>query len=63
VAQSWQVLAPALGLRGAPLDPAGVPLVINPTTGRVGLAADSPLVPLPDEPPPTLAPVPPRPQS
>jgi hypothetical protein len=63
VAQSWQVLAPALGLRRAPLDPAGVPLVINPTTGRVGLAADSPLVPLPDEPPPTLAPVPARPQS
>jgi len=60
VAQSWQVLGPALGLRGVPLDPAGVPLVINPTTGRIGLAADSPLVPLPDEPPPTLMPTPPR---
>jgi hypothetical protein len=63
VAQSWQVLAPALGLGGVPLDPAGVPLVINPTTGRVSLAADSPLVPLPNEPQPTLSPGPPRPQS
>jgi hypothetical protein len=63
VAQSWQTLAPALGLRGVPLDPAGVPLVINPTTGRIGLAADSPLQPLPDEPPPASAPAPARPQS
>jgi hypothetical protein len=51
VAQSWQTLAPALGLRGTPVDPAGVPFAINPTTGRVTLAADSPLLPLPDEPP------------
>jgi hypothetical protein len=60
VAQSWQTLAPALGLRGVPVDPAGVPFVINPTTGRVTLAADSPLLPLPDEPPPA-PPLPARP--
>jgi tetratricopeptide (TPR) repeat protein len=52
VAQSWQALGPAIGLRSVPLDPTGMPLVVNPTTGRVSLAADSPLLPLPDEPPP-----------
>jgi hypothetical protein len=50
VAQSWQALVAGERLRGIPLDPAGVPFVINPTTGRVGLAADSPLAPLPAEP-------------
>lgn len=54
VATSWQALAPAVGLRSVPLDPTGVPLQINPETGRVTLGAESPLVPLPDEPPPTL---------
>ncbi len=60
VAQSWQTLGPALGLRAVPLDPAGVPLVINPSTGRIGLSRDSPLYPLPDE-PPTLPDAPARP--
>jgi hypothetical protein len=64
VAQSWQALVAAEHLRGVPLDPAGTPFVINPTTGRIGLAPDSPLAPLPEEPrPPAQAPVPqPRPQ-
>jgi hypothetical protein len=62
VAQSWQTLVPAERLRGVPLDPSGTPLVINPTTGRIGLAADSPLAPLPQEPrPPSAVPLP-RPQ-
>jgi hypothetical protein len=61
VAQSWQTLGPALGLRGVPLDPAGVALVINPATGRIELAADSPLAPLPaadrpSQPPPVRSP-------
>ena len=52
VAQSWQTLVAAERLRGVPLDPAGTPFVINPTTGRIGLAPDSPLAPLPEEPRP-----------
>jgi hypothetical protein len=62
VAQSWQTLVPAERLRGVPLDPAGTPFVINPTTGRVGLAPDSPLWPLPAEPRAPAAPQP-RPPS
>ena len=60
VAQSWQTLVAAEHLRGVPLDPAGTPFVINPTTGRIGLAPDSPLAPLAEEPPPPApSPVPP----
>ena len=55
VAQSWQTLGPALGLRGVPVDPTGVPFVINPTTGRISLGSESRLLPLPDEPPPPPA--------
>ena len=59
VAQSWQTLVATERLRAVPLDPAGTPFVINPTTGRIGLAPDSPLWPLPEEPrPPAPAPVP-----
>jgi hypothetical protein len=50
VAQSWQALVPAERLRGIPVDPAGHAFVINPATGRIGLAPDSPLAPLPEEP-------------
>ncbi|HTM34995.1 MAG TPA: hypothetical protein VL263_26990 [Vicinamibacterales bacterium] len=63
VAQSWQALGPAIGLRGIPLDPAGVPLAIDSATGRVSLAANSPLLPLPDEPPPAPPALPPGPRS
>lgn len=62
VAQSWPALVQGERLRGIPLDPAGVPYVINPVTGRVGLAEDSPLWPLPEEPrrvSPTQTPRPP----
>lgn len=50
VAPSWPALVQGERLRGIPIDPAGVPYVINPVTGRVGLAEDSPLWPLPEEP-------------
>ena len=41
---SW----PRERLRGIPLDPTGVPFVLDPATGRIGLGANSPLWPLPD---------------
>ena len=63
VARSWQELGPALGLRSVPLDPAGAALALDPTTGRVSLGADSPLAPLPEEPPPRPAAPPTRPPS
>jgi hypothetical protein len=50
VAESWQALATGERLQGVPVDPAGSPFVIDPATGRVGLAPDSPLAPLPEEP-------------
>ena len=60
-ARSWQEIGPALGLRGVPVDPAGVPLELDPATGRIGLSPESPLHPLPDE-PPSVAAGAPRPQ-
>ena len=48
---SWQVLIRPGGLRGVPLDPAGSPYLLDPATGRVTVARESPLWPLPDEPP------------
>jgi hypothetical protein len=61
VAQSWEALVRGERLRGIPLDPGGVPFVINPVTGRIGLAQDSPLTPLPAEPrSPTAVPQPRR---
>ncbi|MDP1568877.1 MAG: hypothetical protein Q8L86_02650 [Vicinamibacterales bacterium] len=52
----WQDLAGRGGLRGVPLDPAGTPYVLDPATGRVTVSRDSPLWPLPDEPPARPAP-------
>jgi hypothetical protein len=49
-APTWQALVTGERLRGVPLDPAGAPFAIDPTTGRIGLAPDSPLAPLPEEP-------------
>jgi hypothetical protein len=43
----WEALVRARMLRGLPLDPTGAPYVLDPTTGAVGLAADSRLNPLP----------------
>jgi hypothetical protein len=44
--RSWRDLVGAGLLRGAPLDPAGVPFVLGPD-GTVAVAPDSPLQPLP----------------
>lgn len=44
---SWDTLVRAGLLRARPVDPAGSPYVLDPATGRVGLAADSRLNPLP----------------
>jgi hypothetical protein len=49
-AQSWQTLIEQERLPGIPHDPAGVPFVLDPTTGSAQLAAESPLAPLPAEP-------------
>jgi hypothetical protein len=47
---SWEPLARSRVLRQLPpLDPAGVPYVIDPQTGRVTVSRDSPFHPLPDD--------------
>ncbi len=53
-AQSWQPVIAAGLLRGVPLDPARVPYRLDPQTGEIGVARESPLWPLPTE--PTAAP-------
>jgi tetratricopeptide (TPR) repeat protein len=50
VPATWQALVRD-GLRAIPLDPTGTPFILDPSTGRAGLSADSPLAPLPTEPP------------
>ncbi|MFP5379226.1 MAG: tetratricopeptide repeat protein [Vicinamibacteria bacterium] len=47
----WRALIVGGWLRGVPLDPAGAPFVLDPATGRVTVSRESPLWPLPDEPP------------
>jgi tetratricopeptide (TPR) repeat protein len=47
---SWAMLARRGGLRGVPLDPTGVPLLLDPDTGRVTVSPQSALSPMPDEP-------------
>jgi TPR repeat protein len=49
---SWDRLVRAGYLRGVPADPAGTPYALDPGSGRVDVAPDSPLQPLPTEPPP-----------
>ena len=44
---SWDALVRARMLNGVPADPAGVPFVLDPATGSVGLSRESPLNPLP----------------
>lgn len=44
---SWEDLVRGRLLRGVPLDPTGLPFVLDPTTGRVTLSPDSRLNPLP----------------
>jgi hypothetical protein len=47
----WPDLVARRVLTGVPHDPAGVPLVLDARTGRVTVSRDSPLWPMPDEPP------------
>jgi len=49
-ARSWEQLAAARAVGGLPLDPSGTPYTLDPQTGRVGVARDSDLWPLPTEP-------------
>ena len=48
---TWERLIQAGTLRGIPLDPTGTPYVLNPWWGIVQVADDSPLQPMPVEPP------------
>ena len=48
--RTWQELVTAERLPGIPVDPAGVPLVVDTVTGRVDVSKQSPLWPLPAEP-------------
>lgn len=50
-ARSWSELMTGEGLGGVPLDPGGVPFVMDPNTGLVRLSRRSPLWPLPAESP------------
>lgn len=54
--RSWQELIASERLRGLPLDPAGVPYSLDPVTGRIGLARESALWPLPAEHRPVVPP-------
>jgi hypothetical protein len=47
--RSWQELVAGERLRGRPLDPAGTPFQLDPATGRIDLAPESPLWPIPQE--------------
>ncbi len=46
---AWSSLIARGRLRGVPLDPAGVPYELEPSTGRVHVGPQSPLWPMPDE--------------
>ena len=48
--RTWQELVSAEHLRGIPVDPTGVPFVVDATTGKVDISPQSPLWPLPAEP-------------
>ena len=47
--QSWPELIAGERLRGQPVDPTGVPYTLDPATGRIGLARESSLFPLPQK--------------
>jgi tetratricopeptide (TPR) repeat protein len=47
---SWSLLVRRGLVRGIPADPTGVPLVLDPDTGRVTVSPNSTLFPMPDEP-------------
>lgn len=47
--RDWTELVVAERLRGVPLDSSGIPFVLDPATGRVDVAHESPMWPLPTE--------------
>jgi hypothetical protein len=47
---SWSGMVRRRLLRGEPVDPVGVPYVVDPVTGHVHVSEQSPLVPMPEEP-------------
>lgn len=53
---SWSVLVQAGMLRALPQDPAGTPYLLDPDNGFVTVSQNSPLFPLPVEPPASQAP-------
>jgi hypothetical protein len=53
--ESWEELNKAGLLRGVPVDPTGAPYTINFATGKITVAGDSKLYPLPTEPAPGQA--------
>jgi hypothetical protein len=48
--RTWQELVTAERLQGIPVDPAGVPFLVDGVTGRIDVSKQSPLWPLPTEP-------------
>ena len=48
--RTWQELINGERLTGIPLDPAGVPFVVDTVTGKIDVSKQSPLWPLPTEP-------------
>ena len=62
-AASWEPLVAAGWLVGVPVDPDGLPLVIDRVSGHAALDPRSSFFPLPDEPPPAIRPVPAGPPS
>ena len=48
--RTWQELVASERLSGIPVDPAGVPFVVDPVTGKIDISKQSPLWPLPTEP-------------
>ncbi len=47
--RTWQELVAAEHLAGVPVDPSGLPFVVDPSTGRLDVSRQSPLWPLPTE--------------
>jgi len=57
--RSWQELVVVEGLAGIPIDPTGVPFVLDPATGRIDLDRRSTLWPLPTNEPVPFSSLPP----
>ncbi len=57
-ATKWEPLIAGGWIRGVPVDPDGLPLIVDPSTGRAAVDPTSTFFPLPDEPPPAVRPAP-----